>query len=101
VVETDVKNKTVMVGLPTLLKVDVVTATNVIWCGPVPESPFECLAQVRAHGERIKAKAFHKDGNLTVEFIDTLQGLAPGQTIALYENDRVIGSGTVLTTARN
>ena len=101
VVETDVKNKTVMVGLPNLLKVDVVTATNVIWCGPVPVSPFECLAQVRAHGERLKAKAFHKDGNLTVEFIDTLQGLAPGQTIALYENDRVIGSGTVLTTARN
>jgi len=30
-----------------------------------------------------------------------LQGLAPGQTIALYENDRVIGSGTVVTTARN
>ena len=101
VVETDVKNKTVMVGLPTLLRVDVVTATNVIWCGPVPESPFECLAQVRAHGERLKAKAFHKDGNLTVEFIDSLQGLAPGQTIALYENDRVIGSGTVVTTARN
>ena len=101
VVETDVKNKTVMVGLPTLLRVDVVTATNIIWCGPVPESPFDCLAQVRAHGERLKAKAFHKDGNLTVEFIDSLQGLAPGQTIALYENDRVIGSGTVVTTARN
>lgn len=100
-VETDVKNKTVMVGLPTLLKVDLVTATNVIWCGPTPESQFECLAQVRAHGERLKAKAFHKDGNLTVEFIDSLQGLAPGQTIALYENERVIGSGTVVSTARN
>jgi tRNA U34 2-thiouridine synthase MnmA/TrmU len=27
--------------------------------------------------------------------------LAPGQTIALYDNTRVIGSGTVVTTTRS
>jgi tRNA-specific 2-thiouridylase len=101
VVGTDSKTKTVMVGLPTMLRVDVVTATNLIWCGKAPESQFECTAQVRAHSQALKAKAFHKDGNLTVEFLEPLTGLAPGQTIALYDNTRVIGSGTVVTTTRS
>jgi tRNA-specific 2-thiouridylase len=101
VVGTDIKSKTVLVGIPTLLRVDVVTATNLIWCGPTPASQFECSAQVRAHSAALKAKAFHKDGNLTVEFLEPLQGLAPGQTIALYDNTRVIGSGTVVTTTRS
>jgi tRNA-specific 2-thiouridylase len=79
----------------------VVTATNLIWCGKAPESQFECTAQVRAHSPALKAKAFHKDGNLTVEFLEPLTGLAPGQTIALYDNTRVIGSGTVVTTTRS
>jgi tRNA-specific 2-thiouridylase len=77
------------------------TATNLIWCGKAPESQFECTAQVRAHSPALKAKAFHKDGNLTVEFLEPLTGLAPGQTIALYDNTRVIGSGTVVTTTRS
>jgi len=101
VVGTDIKSKTVLVGIPTMLRVDVVTATNLIWCGPTPASQFECSAQVRAHSADLKATAFHKDGNLTVEFLEPLQGLAPGQTIALYDNTRVIGSGTVVTTTRS
>jgi tRNA-specific 2-thiouridylase len=101
VVGTDIKTKTVLVGIPTMLRVDVVTATNLIWCGPTPASKFECSAQVRAHSADLKATAFHKDGNLTVEFLEPLQGLAPGQTIALYDNTRVIGSGTVVTTTRS
>jgi tRNA-specific 2-thiouridylase len=36
-----------------------------------------------------------------VEFLEPLTGLAPGQTIALYDNTRVIGSGTVVTTTRS
>jgi tRNA-uridine 2-sulfurtransferase len=79
----------------------VVTATNLIWCGPIPASKFVCSAQIRAHSADLKTKAFHKDGNLTVEFLEPLQGLAPGQTIALYDNTRVIGSGTVVTTTRS
>jgi len=101
VVGTDTKSKTVMVGLASMLRVDVVTATNLIWCGPIPDSQFDCTAQVRAHSNALKAKAFHKDGNLTVEFLEPLNGLAPGQTIALYDNTRVIGSGTVVTTSRS
>ncbi|MBM3682746.1 MAG: tRNA 2-thiouridine(34) synthase MnmA, partial [Actinobacteria bacterium] len=70
VVGTDTKSKTVMVGLASMLRVDVVTATNLIWCGPIPDSQFDCTAQVRAHSNALKAKAFHKDGNLTVEFLE-------------------------------
>ncbi len=101
VIEKDIKTNTVMVGLPTLLRVDVVTATNLIWCGPTPAAEFDCKAQVRAHSARLAAKTFHNDGNLTVEFIEPLQALAPGQTIALYDGERVIGSGTVVTTSRS
>jgi tRNA-uridine 2-sulfurtransferase len=101
VVATDVKTNTVMVGLPSYLRVDVATGKNLIWCGPNLASSFECGAQVRAHSERIAAKAFHKDGNLTVEFVEPLKALAPGQTIALYEQDRVICSATVVSTNRH
>jgi tRNA-specific 2-thiouridylase len=84
-----------------MLRVDLVTATNLIWCGQAPEAKFECSAQVRAHSKALKARAFHKDGNLTVEFVEPLTALAPGQTIALYDNTRVIGSGTVVTATRS
>lgn len=101
VVSTDVSTNTVMVGLPSYLRVDVATGANLIWCGPELPASFECGAQVRAHSERIPAKAFHKDGNLTVEFIEPLKALAPGQTIALYDQDRVICSATVVSTNRH
>jgi tRNA-specific 2-thiouridylase len=101
VVSTDVLTNTVLVGLPKFLRVDVATGTNLIWCGPELDSPFECGAQVRAHSDRIKATAFHKDGNLTVEFEEPLKALAPGQTVALYEQDRVICSATVVSTNRH
>lgn len=101
VVSTNVATNTVMVGLPSFLRVEVVTGTNLIWCGPVLDSPFDCGAQVRAHSDRVAATAFHQNGNLTVEFKEPLRALAAGQTIALYEQDRVICSATVVSTNRS
>ena len=61
--------------------------------------PVVPLAQVRAHAETVACTAYLDDGRLVVELADRLAGVAPGQTLALYEADRVIGSATIESAA--
>jgi tRNA-specific 2-thiouridylase len=38
------------------------------------------------------------DGELVVTFVDRPRGVAPGQTVVLYDDDRVVGSATINST---
>lgn len=50
---------------------------------------------------RLVDQGYDVVGIHVAEFLEPLTGLTPGQTIALYDNTRVIGSGTVVTTTRS
>jgi tRNA-specific 2-thiouridylase len=90
--------RTVTVGAVEDLAVPALTAGEPTWCGEVPLLPFAGLAQVRAHGETHECAARVVDGSLMVDFTDPPIGVAPGQTIALYDGDRVVGSATITST---
>ena len=63
---------------------------------------FECYAQVRAHGNPVPATAWmeHAPDNaagsqLVVRLVAPLRGVAPGQTVVLYQGTRVLGQATI------
>ncbi|GAB95704.1 tRNA-specific 2-thiouridylase [Kineosphaera limosa] len=100
VVRTDPASNTVFVGAQELLGIDSITAQNVRWCGPAPSGQVPVGAQLRAHGEEVPAHAAVRDGQLHVALERCVRGVAPGQSVVLYDGTRVLGSGTIAQTAR-
>ena len=121
VLEIRPKDNTVVVGPQELLAVDVLRGIKVSWAGlPVPAArsgeEFDCMVQVRAHGDPVPARARVEAGadgrsELGVSLVEPLRGVAPGQTMVLYggagvdavsagpEADQfVIAAGTIVRT---
>ncbi len=87
---------TVTVGPRERLAVTGMDASGVRWCGPAPVGPFACGAQVRAHGDELRAvaEAVGADG-VRVSLAEPAHGVAPGQSVVLYDGTRVVGSATI------
>lgn len=103
VVGVDPTSRVVSVGPPTLLDINVVAAGNVRWTQAAPPVGLRCHAQVRAHGDQLPATivAIVDDSALEVRLEGTFRGVAPGQSLVLYDGTRVLGSGTITKTSRD
>jgi tRNA-specific 2-thiouridylase len=88
-------DRTVTVGPVERLSVTRICCGTPTWCGAPPRSELVGLAQVRAHAEPIECRAVVSDGRLEVELTAPLAGVAAGQTLVLYDDDRVVGSATI------
>ncbi|HEX4654918.1 MAG TPA: tRNA 2-thiouridine(34) synthase MnmA [Mycobacteriales bacterium] len=91
--------RTVTVGNVEDLDVAELVADTPTWCGPQPSLPFTGHAQLRAHGEVHDCVADVVDEALLVTFADRPRGVAPGQTVVLYDGDAVVGSATIRSTS--
>jgi tRNA-specific 2-thiouridylase len=104
VVEVDAPANRVLIGTADLLGVDVVEGEHLRWCGPAPVGEVAVAAQVRAHGEEVPAHASvtgeGEEGRVTVRLGQRVRGVAPGQSVVLYDGTRVVGSATITGTAR-
>ena len=92
---------TVRVGPAAALDVHRIATAPAVWSsGTGPDGPVECTAQVRAHGGLAPCVATPDGhGALDVALREPLRGVAPGQTVALYAGDAVLGSARITTTA--
>jgi tRNA-specific 2-thiouridylase len=91
--------RTVTVGPQEALATAAVATEAVRWCGPTPAATgFSARAQYRAHGQPVACDVETGASTLIVTFMEPQRGVAPGQTVALYEGDRVIGSATIAAT---
>ncbi|GAA1341945.1 tRNA 2-thiouridine(34) synthase MnmA [Arthrobacter roseus] len=105
VLEIRPKENKVVVGPERMLAVDRMKGIKVSWCGkPIAEvdsgTEFDCMAQVRAHGDPVDARArviAGEDGSplLVVDLLEPMRGVAPGQTVVLYQGTRVLGQATL------
>jgi len=101
VVSVDAPTNRVVIGTAELLGVDLVEGHHLRWCGPAPAGEVRVGAQVRAHGAEVAATAT-VDGVDAVRVVldERLRGVAPGQSVVLYEGTRVVGSATISGTGR-
>jgi tRNA-uridine 2-sulfurtransferase len=95
VVEVRPDTNQVVVGAADLLGVDALTGDHARWCGPAPEGVVEVGAQVRAHGAEYAARAWADGDRVEVRLDERIRGVAPGQSVVLYDGTRVVGSATI------
>ena len=93
---------TVTVGPREALAVTGLDCIRPLWCGTPPTEDLECTVQLRAHGDEHRAvvrPAASTDG-FAVTLLDPASGIAPGQACVIYDQTRVVGSGTIAATSR-
>ena len=95
VLGVDAAAKTVTIGTAELLGVDEIEAGRALWCGPVPTQPIRIGAQVRAHGQEMPGWAHAQGERVRVLLDERIRGVAPGQSVVLYDGTRVLGSATI------
>jgi len=100
VLKIEPKSNTVVVGSHDALAVSTISATPPTWCGPIPEinKTLRGFAQVRAHGAPLACDYKFDGTNLIANLDEPVFGLATGQALVIYDNDRVVGSGTICET---
>ncbi len=86
----DPSTGTIVAGTVADLHTDRVELTDLTWVSGEPCLPGDVEAQTSAHGPALAASY---DGRSTVVFAQTLRRVAPGQSVVLYDGDRVLGGG--------
>jgi tRNA-specific 2-thiouridylase len=92
---------TVVVGSAADLEVDTIYCKRPVWTSGAPASNFDCLVQLRAHGMVSAATiAVAEDGTVVARLHERQRGVAAGQALVMYDGDRVIGAGTIISAQR-
>ena len=89
---------TVTVGPRSSLGVGTINAGTPTWCGQTSFGERRLEVQYRAHGEAASADVHVGDHGVRAELLTAATGVAPGQTLALYDGTRVLGSATIQST---
>jgi len=91
---------TVTVGPRDALTIDRIVADRPRWCGAAATA-YTGGVQLRAHGAEHRASVVVRDGGrVEIELLEPAQGIAPGQAAVMYDGTRVVGSATIVSTAR-
>ena len=94
----DMSANTVTVGPEGALFRRSLTAQGLNWISiDPPASPIRVLAKARYRMTEQPATVYPlPDGSVRVVFDEPQRALTPGQAVAFYEGDRVVGSGTIV-----
>ncbi len=88
-------NNTVVVGAREDLKVRTFRGIRPSWTQHPIEGPWRGQAQYRAHGAPMDATITLRGSELLVELDREASGVAPGQSVVVFDGDRVVGSATI------
>ncbi len=91
---------TVTVGSKADLRVRSIRAIRPTWLGGQPGAAWSGAAQVRAHGAACPVTVEVSEDGFLARLAEPVEGVAPGQAIVLYDDTRVVGSGTIAATTR-
>jgi tRNA-uridine 2-sulfurtransferase len=93
VLATDREANTVTVGPRAGLGVERLVLDDVRVSGVLGEDPLD--VRVRYRGRPLRGRARLRDGRLHVDLMDVADGVAPGQTAALYRDGNLVAAGTI------
>jgi tRNA-uridine 2-sulfurtransferase len=92
-------SRTVTVGPAEALEVLEIQASRPVWSGCLPpDGPFDCLVQLRAHGEVHPAVCEPVPGGVRISLREPARGVAAGQAAVFYDGEAVLGSATISQT---
>jgi tRNA-uridine 2-sulfurtransferase len=96
VLELDVPRNRVVVGPGELLSRGGLEAERVSWIAEGPQPGADVTVQIRAHGAEFAARLERiSNHTATVRFVEPQRSIAPGQLVAFYQGDEVLGGGTI------
>ncbi len=95
VLETDAASNMVVVGGKADLGVSVLEVEDAVVRGDV--QGVDLAVRIRHHGEPVAARSVEPRGSrgLLIELDSPVSGVAPGQTAAIYSDDRIVAAGTI------
>lgn len=97
VVEIRPETNEVVVGTKEALGRTELFADRLNWLVDEPSSSFKCDAKIRYNSAAQPAIAeLQDDGRLKITFDEKINGVAPGQAVVCYDEDRVLGGGWIL-----
>jgi tRNA-specific 2-thiouridylase len=100
VVGVEPERNVVLVGTASLLTVNTIVGSAPSWTGAAPTGPLRCEVQIRAHADPVPGTAHLAHGQVVVALDTPLRAVAPGQSMVLYDGDRVLGQSTIARTER-
>ena len=92
-------SNTVTVGPREALEVSEIVTGAPGWCGPAVDDGSQLSLQYRAHGETVRGHVRVLRDSLVATLEQPVLGVAPGQTLAMYDGTRVRGSATITAAA--
>jgi tRNA-specific 2-thiouridylase len=95
VVRIEPDSKQVVIGRQEELARATLTARDCNWLVDTPAGSFRCTAKIRYNSSPAPAVAELVGDGLRVTFDEPRYGVAPGQAVVLYEEDRVLGGGWI------
>jgi tRNA-specific 2-thiouridylase len=97
VVRIEPQTRRVVIGSKEELGRRIVHADRLNWLSEEPKFPFRGTAQIRYQHQPGLCEVHLIDGNrLEAHFDEPQFGVAPGQALAIYDGDRVLGGGWIL-----
>src|SRR5437764_631718 len=99
VTELDAASNRVVVGPRELLTKRGLVADRVSWVagGPPDEGPFEADVRIRYRGSEVPAVISPgTDATIEVEFRSPQRSVAPGQSVVVYDRDRILGGARIV-----
>lgn len=96
VIRIDAATNRVVIGLHEDLARHELTATDLNWHFAPPTSSFRCAAQIRYNsGAHAATAMLISPDRLHIRFDDPVYGVAPGQAVVCFQDDRVLGGGWI------
>jgi len=97
VLEIDIKNNRIVAGEKSFLYNSELLATDVIWAdGKKREGTYKLQAQIRLQHRAANCVVTHtKKQSYRVTFSEPQLSITPGQIVAFYDGDNVIGGGVI------
>ncbi len=102
VLELQPDRNRVVVGPQELLSRRGLVADRVTWVAgdPPSDGPFEAGVQIRYRGDEVPSVVTPLDGAMRVEFKAPQRAVAPGQSVAVYRGEELLGGGRIIESFR-